>query len=92
MLCDVQIQMQREFADLKQTLEMEKEFCDRLEEQLNDLTELHQHEMANIKQVFNTVDLMKVNKRSQQVFDAVDRMTIKDIKQIFNTADLMKTY
>jgi len=52
-----------ELSDLKQTLEVERDLCDRLEEQLNDLTELHQHEMANIKQVFDTVDLMRIYKR-----------------------------
>ena len=35
----------------RQALEEEHDRCERLEEQINDLTELHQNEVFNIKQV-----------------------------------------
>ena len=46
-----QAQLSSQYSFLKQALEEESE---RLEEQINDLTELHQHEVTNIKQVSRT--------------------------------------
>ena len=40
-----------EFHLVKQTLDEERMRYERLEDQINDLTELHQNEVANIKQV-----------------------------------------
>lgn len=57
-------QMLVELSDLKQTLEVERDLCDRLEEQLNDLTELHQHEMANIKQ-----EMVSLEEKMQYTLD-----------------------
>lgn len=47
----VQSQMQIDYNFMKQSLEEERYRSDRLEEQINDLTELHQHEVTNLKQV-----------------------------------------
>ncbi|KAI0241145.1 Transmembrane and coiled-coil domains protein 2 [Lamellibrachia satsuma] len=43
-------QMQIDYNFMKQSLEEERYRSDRLEEQINDLTELHQHEVTNLKQ------------------------------------------
>ncbi|XP_051531881.1 transmembrane and coiled-coil domains protein 1-like isoform X2 [Myxocyprinus asiaticus] len=41
---------QRDYTDIMQALQEERYRCERLEEQLNDLTELHQNEILNLKQ------------------------------------------
>ncbi|XP_007888685.2 transmembrane and coiled-coil domains protein 1 isoform X2 [Callorhinchus milii] len=41
---------QRDYTFIVQTLQEERYRCERLEEQLNDLTELHQNEILNLKQ------------------------------------------
>ncbi|KAK2164190.1 hypothetical protein NP493_1428g00000 [Ridgeia piscesae] len=47
----VKTQMQLEFNFMKQSLDEERYRSERLEEQINDLTELHQHEVTNLRQV-----------------------------------------
>lgn len=42
--------MQKEVADLTLALDSERYRAERLEEQINDLTELHQNEIENLKQ------------------------------------------
>jgi len=46
-----QSKMVADYRALEELLEVERELCDRIDEQINDLTELHQNEIANIKQV-----------------------------------------
>nr|XP_033782157.1 transmembrane and coiled-coil domains protein 1 isoform X2 [Geotrypetes seraphini] len=41
---------EKDYSLIMQTLQEEKYRCERLEEQLNDLTELHQNEILNLKQ------------------------------------------
>ncbi|XP_056591118.1 transmembrane and coiled-coil domains protein 1b isoform X2 [Triplophysa dalaica] len=41
---------QRDYTEIMQALQEERFRCERLEEQLNDLTELHQNEILNLKQ------------------------------------------
>ncbi|RXN22349.1 transmembrane and coiled-coil domains 1-like isoform X1 [Labeo rohita] len=41
---------QRDYTEIMQALQEERYRCERLEEQLNDLTELHQNEILNLKQ------------------------------------------
>ncbi|XP_051528926.1 transmembrane and coiled-coil domains protein 1-like isoform X2 [Myxocyprinus asiaticus] len=41
---------QRDYTDIMQALQEERYRCEHLEEQLNDLTELHQNEILNLKQ------------------------------------------
>ncbi|XP_010879280.2 transmembrane and coiled-coil domains protein 1b isoform X2 [Esox lucius] len=43
-------QYQRDYTMIMQALQEERYRCERLEEQLNDLTELHQNEILNLKQ------------------------------------------
>ena len=47
----LQCTMMGDHTLVKRALDEERFRCDRLEEQINDLTELHQHEVTNIKQV-----------------------------------------
>jgi Predicted transmembrane and coiled-coil 2 protein len=47
----LQTQLEAENRYYQQALDEERDRCERLEEQINDLTELHQHEVTNIKQV-----------------------------------------
>ena len=56
--------MVNDYGVFKQAIEEERFRCERLEEQINDLTELHQHEVTNIKQVgdspFRTWDTYRI--------------------------------
>ncbi|XP_075995496.1 transmembrane and coiled-coil domain protein 3-like [Genypterus blacodes] len=64
---DVQSQLEEDLEELKthlkteygiinQTLQEERYRFERLEDQLNDLTELHQHEMSNLKQELASIE------------------------------------
>ncbi|XP_019392090.1 PREDICTED: transmembrane and coiled-coil domains protein 1 isoform X2 [Crocodylus porosus] len=46
----LKVHYQRDYSLIMQTLQEERYRCERLEEQLNDLTELHQNEILNLKQ------------------------------------------
>ncbi|XP_053480576.1 transmembrane and coiled-coil domains protein 1 isoform X3 [Ictalurus furcatus] len=47
---ELKVHYQRDYTLSLQTLQEERFRCERLEEQLNDLTELHQNEILNLKQ------------------------------------------
>ncbi|XP_051768333.1 transmembrane and coiled-coil domains protein 1b isoform X5 [Ctenopharyngodon idella] len=47
---DLKTHYHRDYTDIMQALQEERFRCERLEEQLNDLTELHQNEILNLKQ------------------------------------------
>ncbi|NXM73892.1 TMCC1 protein, partial [Serilophus lunatus] len=47
---ELKVRYQRDYTLVMQTLQEERYRCERLEEQLNDLTELHQNEILNLKQ------------------------------------------
>lgn len=47
---DMKSQLQSDYSYMNQCLQEERYRYERLEEQLNDLTELHQNEMTNLKQ------------------------------------------
>ncbi|KAJ8373847.1 hypothetical protein SKAU_G00044270 [Synaphobranchus kaupii] len=49
-------QFKRDYGFITQTLQEEKYRYERLEDQLNDLTELHQHETANLKQELASIE------------------------------------
>ncbi|XP_049578371.1 transmembrane and coiled-coil domain protein 3 isoform X1 [Syngnathus scovelli] len=53
---EIKTQMKRDFGVLSQTLQEERYRSTRLEDQLNDLTELHQHEMTDLKQELASVE------------------------------------
>jgi len=43
--------MLEDYRTMEELLEVERELCDRLDDQISDLSELHGNEIANIKQV-----------------------------------------
>ncbi|KAL7862785.1 hypothetical protein SRHO_G00117690 [Serrasalmus rhombeus] len=60
---------------LAQTLEEEKYRVERLEEQLNDLLELHQHEMTNLKQELASIEekvAYQANERARDLQEALE--------------------
>jgi sensor histidine kinase YesM len=57
--------MQREVAFVSQALQEERFRSERLEEQVNDLTELHQNEVENLKQTITDME-EKVQYQSEE--------------------------
>jgi len=57
--------MQREVAFVNQALQEERFRSERLEEQVNDLTELHQNEVENLKQTITDME-EKVQYQSEE--------------------------
>jgi sensor histidine kinase YesM len=57
--------MQREVAFVSQSLQEERFRSERLEEQVNDLTELHQNEVENLKQTITDME-EKVQYQSEE--------------------------
>lgn len=55
----------KEIQDLNQSLQEERFRCDRLEEQVNDLTELHQNEVENLKTTISDME-EKVQYQSEE--------------------------
>ncbi|KAM4554291.1 transmembrane and coiled-coil domain protein 3-like [Fundulus diaphanus] len=55
-LDEIKEQFKREYSILSQTLQEEKYRYENLEDQLNDLTELHQNEMTNLKQELASIE------------------------------------
>ncbi|MBN3316310.1 TMCC3 protein, partial [Atractosteus spatula] len=53
---NLKIQFKRDYTFLTQTLQEERYRFERLEDQLNDLTELHQHETSNLKQELASIE------------------------------------
>ncbi len=51
--------MSADYAYFKQMMEEDVAHAERLETQINDLTDLHQHEVTNIKQVCTQVMISK---------------------------------
>ena len=54
-LSPIQSEIQEQFTQLNRNLEDERYRRERLEEQINDLTELHQNEVPNIRQVSSLI-------------------------------------
>ncbi|KAK7091697.1 hypothetical protein V1264_009350 [Littorina saxatilis] len=66
---------QSEMSLLRSLLDEEKYKVDRLEEQINDLTELHQNEMSNIKQDMSSMEEKieyRLDERTTDLSDLVD--------------------
>jgi chromosome segregation ATPase len=71
---------QSELSLLRSLLEEEKFKVDRLEDQLNDLTELHQHEMGNLKQDMASIEEKieyRLDERTTDLNDLVDSCQTK---------------
>ncbi|KAA0713607.1 Transmembrane and coiled-coil domains protein 1 [Triplophysa tibetana] len=59
----------KECSLLMQTLQEERFRCERLEEQLNDLSELHQNEILNLKQVLASMEEKIAYQSNERVHD-----------------------
>ncbi|CAG5134621.1 unnamed protein product [Candidula unifasciata] len=72
--------MQTEVSLLRSLLEDERFKVERLEEQLNDLTELHQHEMLNFKQDLTSMEEKieyRLDERTTDLSDLVDNASTR---------------
>uniref|UniRef100_A0A3Q3X227 Uncharacterized protein n=1 Tax=Mola mola TaxID=94237 RepID=A0A3Q3X227_MOLML len=68
-------QFKKEYGIISQTLQEERYRYERLEDQLNDLTELHQHEMANLKQELASVEervAYQAQERARDIQEALE--------------------
>ncbi|KAK7149459.1 hypothetical protein R3I94_008946 [Phoxinus phoxinus] len=68
-------QFKSEFENITQTLQEERFRCERLEDQLNDLTELHQNETANLKQELASIEekmAYQAYERARDIQDALE--------------------
>ncbi|XP_055046547.2 transmembrane and coiled-coil domain protein 3 [Misgurnus anguillicaudatus] len=68
-------QFKCEFDNITQTLQEERYRCERLEDQLNDLTELHQNETANLKQELASIEekmAYQAYERARDIQDALE--------------------
>ncbi|XP_069018559.1 transmembrane and coiled-coil domain protein 3-like isoform X1 [Embiotoca jacksoni] len=72
---ELKLQFKREYAIISQTLQEERYRYERLEDQLNDLTELHQNEMANLKQELASVEervAYQAHERARDIQEALE--------------------
>ncbi|XP_017261666.2 transmembrane and coiled-coil domain protein 3 [Kryptolebias marmoratus] len=53
---EIKAQFKKDYDSISQTLQEERYRYERLEDQLNDLTELHQNEMSNLKQELASIE------------------------------------
>ncbi|XP_061495547.1 transmembrane and coiled-coil domain protein 3 isoform X1 [Rhineura floridana] len=72
---NLKVQFKREYGFISQTLQEERYRYERLEDQLNDLTDLHQHETANLKQELASIEekvAYQAYERSRDVQEALE--------------------
>ncbi|XP_075906846.1 transmembrane and coiled-coil domain protein 3-like isoform X2 [Nelusetta ayraudi] len=72
---ELKSQFQKEYGVISQTLQEEKYRYHRLEDQLNDLTELHQHEMSNLKQELASIEervAYQAQERARDIQEAME--------------------
>ncbi|XP_023669202.1 transmembrane and coiled-coil domains protein 2 isoform X1 [Paramormyrops kingsleyae] len=87
-MVDLKTQLQRDYDYMTQWLQEERYRYERLEEQLNDLTELHQNEMSNLKQELASMEekvAYQSYERARDVQEAVEscltRITKLELQQ-----------
>ncbi|KAF7467754.1 transmembrane and coiled-coil domains protein 2 [Marmota monax] len=85
---DMKTQLQRDYSYMTQCLQEERYRYERLEEQLNDLTELHQNEMTNLKQELASMEekvAYQSYERARDIQEAVEscltRVTKLELQQ-----------
>ncbi|XP_015740544.1 transmembrane and coiled-coil domains protein 2 isoform X4 [Coturnix japonica] len=85
---DLKAQLQRDYTYMTQCLQEERYRYERLEEQLNDLTELHQNEMTNLKQELASMEekvAYQSYERARDIQEAVEscltRVTKMELQQ-----------
>ncbi|KAM8750864.1 transmembrane and coiled-coil domain protein 3-like [Acanthopagrus schlegelii] len=72
---ELKTQFKREYDIISQTLQEERYRCERLEDQLNDLTELHQNEMTNLKQELASIEervAYQAQERARDIQEALE--------------------
>ncbi|XP_041651591.1 transmembrane and coiled-coil domain protein 3-like isoform X2 [Cheilinus undulatus] len=72
---ELKSQFKREFGIVSQSLQEERYRYERLEDQLNDLTELHQHEMSNLKQELASIEervAYQAHERARDIQEALE--------------------
>ncbi|KAM9351585.1 transmembrane and coiled-coil domain protein 3-like [Symphorus nematophorus] len=72
---ELKAQFKKEYGIISQTLQEERYRYERLEDQLNDLTELHQHEMANLKQELASIEervAYQAHERARDIQEALE--------------------
>lgn len=72
---ELKSQFKKEYGIISQTLQEERYRYERLEDQLNDLTELHQHEMANLKQELASIEervAYQAHERARDIQEALE--------------------
>ncbi|XP_044301788.1 transmembrane and coiled-coil domains protein 2-like isoform X1 [Varanus komodoensis] len=85
---DLKAQLQRDYTYMTQCLQEDRYRYERLEEQLNDLTELHQNEMTNLKQELASMEekvAYQSYERARDIQEAVEscltRVTKLELQQ-----------
>ncbi|KAI4586898.1 hypothetical protein MJG53_004685 [Ovis ammon polii x Ovis aries] len=71
----LKVQFKREYGFISQTLQEERYRYERLEDQLHDLTDLHQHETANLKQELASIEekvAYQAHERSRDIQEALE--------------------
>uniref|UniRef100_A0A8D0Z5A4 Transmembrane and coiled-coil domain family 3 n=2 Tax=Sus scrofa TaxID=9823 RepID=A0A8D0Z5A4_PIG len=71
----LKVQFKQEYGFISQTLQEERYRYERLEDQLHDLTDLHQHETANLKQELASIEekvAYQAYERSQDIQEALE--------------------
>ncbi|KAK9516481.1 hypothetical protein VZT92_024406 [Zoarces viviparus] len=72
---EIKAQFKREYGIINQTLHEERYRFERLEDQLNDLTELHQHEMTDLKQELASIEervAYQAQERARDIQEALE--------------------
>lgn len=72
---EIKAQFKREYGIISQTLQEERYRYERLEDQLNDLTELHQNEMTNLKQELASIEervAYQAHERARDIQEALE--------------------
>ncbi|XP_068132900.1 transmembrane and coiled-coil domain protein 3 isoform X2 [Hyperolius riggenbachi] len=71
----LKVQFKRDYGFISQTLQEERYRYERLEDQLNDLTDLHQHETTNLKQDLASIEekvAYQAYERSRDIQEALE--------------------
>ncbi|KAM8861475.1 transmembrane and coiled-coil domain protein 3-like [Synchiropus picturatus] len=72
---EIKAQFKKEYGIVSQTLQEERDRFERLEDQLNDLTDLHQNEMANLKQELASIEervAYQAHERARDIQEALE--------------------
>ncbi|XP_077566860.1 transmembrane and coiled-coil domain protein 3-like isoform X2 [Stigmatopora nigra] len=91
---EIKAQFQKEYAVINQTLQEERYRYARLEDQLNDLTELHQHEMTDLKQELGSIEervAYQAHERARDIQEALESCQTRVSKLEFQQQQQQQT-